>query len=68
MVKIWHQYYNIGTSFCGRTDELIQATIRKEFAGCTLLVIAHRLSTVLDSDKILVMDDGSVAVHEQRRD
>ena len=40
------------------TDELIQQSIRTEFAGCTLLVIAHRLSTIADFDKILVMADG----------
>lgn len=45
------------------TDSNIQESLRKEFAaaGCTVLVIAHRLSTVADFDRLLVMDKGHVA-------
>ena len=41
-------------------DALLQKSIRQEFIDSTCLVIAHRLNTILDSDKILVMDNGKV--------
>ncbi|CAK4666586.1 unnamed protein product [Aphanomyces euteiches] len=40
------------------TDQNLQRVIRSEFASSTVLTIAHRLDTVLDSDKILVFDQG----------
>uniref|UniRef100_A0AAN0IJK2 ABC transporter domain-containing protein n=2 Tax=Amphimedon queenslandica TaxID=400682 RepID=A0AAN0IJK2_AMPQE len=43
------------------TDDLIQKTIRKEFAGCTVLTIAHRLNTIMDYDKIMVLDAGRIS-------
>lgn len=43
-----------------RTDELIQKTIRYKFKECTVLTIAHRLNTIIDSDRILVLDAGRI--------
>lgn len=49
------------------TDALIQRSIREEFQDSTLIVIAHRLSTVVDFDKVLVMGDGKVLEYDEPR-
>ncbi|KAL3283452.1 hypothetical protein HHI36_006596 [Cryptolaemus montrouzieri] len=41
-----------------RTDELIQKALKKKFEDCTVLTVSHRLNSIMNSDKILVMDDG----------
>ncbi|XP_032733918.1 multidrug resistance-associated protein 1-like isoform X4 [Lontra canadensis] len=46
------------------TDTLVQTTIRKEFSDCTILTIAHRLHSILDSDRVLVLDSGRITEFE----
>lgn len=40
------------------TDALIQQTVRSEFNHRTIIAIAHRLHTIIDCDKLLVLDKG----------
>ncbi|CAG09356.1 unnamed protein product, partial [Tetraodon nigroviridis] len=42
------------------TDNLIQNTIRKEFSHCTVLTIAHRLHSIMDSSRVMVLDAGKI--------
>lgn len=49
------------------TDSLIQNTIRKEFVGSTILTIAHRLHTILDYDRVLVLDQGKLVEFDSPR-
>ncbi|KAK6465385.1 hypothetical protein DFJ63DRAFT_310481 [Scheffersomyces coipomensis] len=46
------------------SDAMIQKTIRSEFSNSTILTIAHRLRTIIDYDKILVMDAGRVVEYD----
>ena len=42
------------------TDAKIQATIREHFKECTVITIAHRLQTIMDSTRVLFLCNGSV--------
>ncbi|XP_031714239.1 multidrug resistance-associated protein 4-like [Anarrhichthys ocellatus] len=48
-----------------RTDGLIQQTIRDKFQECTVLTIAHRLNTIIDCDRILVLDAGRIQEYDE---
>lgn len=61
MINIFNRF----VFFLLRTDLLIQQTIREKFAECTVLTVAHRLHTVIDSDRVLVMDTGRAAQFEE---
>uniref|UniRef100_A0A8C8ECB9 Canalicular multispecific organic anion transporter 1 n=1 Tax=Otus sunia TaxID=257818 RepID=A0A8C8ECB9_9STRI len=46
------------------TDNLIQTTIRSEFADCTVLTIAHRLHTIMDSNRVMVLQAGRIVEYD----
>ncbi|XP_032233715.2 ATP-binding cassette sub-family C member 4 [Nematostella vectensis] len=47
-----------------RTDRQVQQLIRSRFTGCTVLTIAHRLNTIMDYDKVIVLDKGHVVEYD----
>jgi ABC-type multidrug transport system fused ATPase/permease subunit len=47
-----------------KTDAIIQQTIREEFAGITMLIIAHRPSSIADCDQIIELRDGIIVRNE----
>ncbi|KAL9954314.1 hypothetical protein ACROYT_G041835 [Oculina patagonica] len=47
------------------TDRIIQKTIRTKFEHCTVITIAHRLNTIIDYDRVLVLENGQVVEHDK---
>lgn len=43
---------------------MLQDTVRTAFRGCTVMTVAHRLHTILDSDRVLVLDAGRVKEYD----
>ncbi|RZC36170.1 ABC tran domain containing protein, partial [Asbolus verrucosus] len=50
-----------------KTDKVIQSAIRRRFRGYMVLTIAHYSSTIMDSDTILIMNNGRVREFDQAR-
>ncbi|XP_074030611.1 ATP-binding cassette subfamily C member 4 [Leptinotarsa decemlineata] len=46
------------------TESIIQKTVKENFSSCTVFVIAHRLESVLDCDKVMVLDRGQIAEYD----
>jgi ABC-type multidrug transport system fused ATPase/permease subunit len=50
----------VTSSVDSKSDELMQRVIRKEFEGCTVIAVAHRLDTILDFDRIALLSSGEL--------
>lgn len=50
----------ISSSVDQATDELMQKIVREEFKLCTIIAIAHRLNTIMDFDRVIVLDGGHI--------
>ncbi|XP_058105054.1 ABC transporter C family member 7-like isoform X3 [Magnolia sinica] len=46
------------------TNSLIQQTLRQQFSGCTVITIAHRITSVLNSDMVLLLDNDLIAEYD----
>lgn len=44
-----------------KTDARLRAALKKETAAATILIVAQRVTTVMDADRIIVLDDGEIA-------
>nr|XP_043635961.1 ABC transporter C family member 8-like [Erigeron canadensis] len=47
------------------TDAILQRIIREEFSSCTVITVAHRVPTVIDSDKVMVLSFGEIVEHDE---
>ena len=48
-----------------KTDQLIQETIHTKFKHCTVMTIAHRLNTIIDYDRVLVLENGQIVEYDK---
>ena len=63
--NILAKYADISSSVDDVTDELIQQIIRRKFAKHTIIAVAHKLETIIDFDKIAVLDNGSLREYDE---
>ncbi|KAI3974845.1 hypothetical protein MKX01_004956, partial [Papaver californicum] len=47
------------------TDSILQRTIRTEFESCTVITVAHRIPTVMDSTTVLAISDGKIVEYDE---
>ncbi|KAI3512557.1 hypothetical protein L1887_19873 [Cichorium endivia] len=47
------------------TDAILQGIIREEFSTCTVITVAHRVPTVIDSDKVMVLSFGKMVEYDE---
>uniref|UniRef100_A0A8I6WKU6 ABC transporter domain-containing protein n=1 Tax=Hordeum vulgare subsp. vulgare TaxID=112509 RepID=A0A8I6WKU6_HORVV len=47
-----------------KTDSLIQKTLKQQFAECTVITIAHRITSILDSERVILLNNGEIAEHD----
>ncbi|KAG0571068.1 hypothetical protein KC19_6G208800 [Ceratodon purpureus] len=52
-------------SIDNNTDAILQRILRREFSDCTVVTVAHRIPTVIDSDMVLALHDGKMAEFDQ---
>ncbi|GMN75188.1 hypothetical protein TIFTF001_056816 [Ficus carica] len=47
------------------TDAILQRTIRREFADCIVITVAHRIPTVMDCNKVPAISDGKLVEYDE---
>lgn len=57
----------VTSSVDSESDALMQRVIREEFADCTIICVAHRLDTILDFDRVALLDAGRLVECENPR-
>lgn len=59
-VSVLHILTNRNHSIDTKTDEIMQRVIREKFCNHTIIAVAHKLDTILDFDRIVVLDAGRI--------